>query len=158
MGYNSFAEQAAKSALRKGGAGDLNIYTANLSGGLLGWATFPADYAKRPTNDGVVLLFDSLPGGLAAPYAEGDTAVHEIGHWMGLYHTFQGGCTKQNDLVADTPAEKSADYYCTDGRDSCQAGGPDPVTNYMDYGTDLCMNHFMKDQDTRMDYQFSAYR
>jgi hypothetical protein len=77
---------------------------------------------------------------------------------MGLYHTFQGGCTKQNDLVADTPAERSADYYCTDGRDSCKAGGPDLVTNYMDYGTDVCMDHFTPDQDIRMDYQFSAYR
>jgi hypothetical protein len=158
MGYNSVAEQQAKTALHKGGPGDLNIYTANLGGGLLGWATFPADYATRPSNDGVVLLFDSLPGGLAVPYAKGDTAVHEVGHWMGLYHTFQGGCTKQNDLVADTPAEKSADFYCTDGRDSCRAGGLDPVTNYMDYGTDLCMDHFTPDQDTRMDYQFSAYR
>jgi hypothetical protein len=77
---------------------------------------------------------------------------------MGLYHTFQGGCSKQNDLVSDTPAEKSADFYCTAGRDSCQAGGLDPVTNYMDYGTDPCMTHFTTDQDTRMDYQFSAYR
>lgn len=79
MGYNSVAEQQAKSALRKGGPGDLSIYSANLGGGLRGWAT-------------------------------------------------------------------------------CRAGGPDPVTNYMDYGTDLCMDEFTPDQDTRMDYQFSAYR
>ena len=158
MGYGSVAEQQAKSALHKGGAGDLNIYTANLTGGLLGWATFPADYAKRPSDDGVVLLFDSLPGGHAVDYDLGDTAVHEVGHWMGLYHTFQGGCTKQNDLVADTPPERSADYECTIGRDSCRAGGLDPVTNYMDYGTDVCMVRFTEGQDTRMDYQFSAYR
>jgi hypothetical protein len=77
---------------------------------------------------------------------------------MGLYHTFQGGCTKQNDLVADTPAEKSAAYDCIGGRDTCRAGGLDPVTNYMDYGTDAVMDEFTPDQDTRMDYQFSAYR
>src|SRR5581483_7329128 len=65
MGYNSTAEHEAKSLLRTGSADDLNIYTANLTGGLLGWSTFPADYANHPTDDGVVVLFSSLPGGAA---------------------------------------------------------------------------------------------
>ena len=62
MGYGSSAEGVAKNALRRGTAVDLNLYFANIGGGYLGWATFPADYRRNPKNDGAVILSATLPG------------------------------------------------------------------------------------------------
>jgi hypothetical protein len=161
----------ARRALRVGNAKHLNFYVTNFDGdldGLLGFATFPESYKKYPRLDGAVLWRQSLPGGNAIyqddedgdepdgtfNYAKGDTATHEVGHWMNLYHTFQGSCSKRNDFVADTPRQK-ADvnvFYCRPGYNTCgEAATPkDPVRNFMSYGDDRCLNRFTPGQRDRM--------
>lgn len=72
-----------KNKLRKGGADALNVYTVGfVSGsgvGLLGYASFPWGYSIVPKEDGVVILYSSLPGGTSSPYDGGRTLTHEAG-------------------------------------------------------------------------------
>lgn len=158
MTPGSQAEAEAKTALRRGGAEDLNIYSANIGEGLLGWSTFPLTYRRFPIDDGVVILYSSVPGGSAAPYNLGDTATHEVGHWMGLVHTFNRGCVPPGDHVADTPFERSPAWGCPVGRNTCPQAGLDPIYNFMDYTDDACMREFTPNQYLLMNLMWETFR
>ena len=160
MGISSAAEAQAKAALRRGGAGTLNIYTVE-GAGYLGWATFPNWYAGNPSDDGVIVAHASLPNGAISNFNLGYTATHEVGHWLGLYHTFQYGCTPFNDGVADTAAERSPASGCPVGRDTCVSGkqaGVDPIHNFMDYTYDACYFEFTQGQTDRMQTAWVTFR
>ena len=152
---------AAKRALHRGGPRTLNLYI-NQGGPknnpILGWARFPWQYAATPKLDSVTVNKVSLPGGSARGYNLGDTVIHEVGHWLGLYHTFQGGCSTQNDLVADTPAESQPSFRCAYGRDTCPDDGVDPIFNFMDYSYDYCMKRFTEGQVARVDAAMAEWR
>ena len=149
-------ERALKTATHEGDQHTLNIWSTNTS--YLGYATFPVWYADDPELDGIVIQYGSLPGGPITNFNLGKTATHESGHWLGLYHTFQGGCSRANDQVADTPAERTETSGCPANKDTCQAAGLDPVHNYMDYSYDSCYDQFTPGQTARMQSQYAAYR
>ena len=163
MTPGSGAETQAKNALAYSPGNTLNIYTCKPGQSLLGWSVFPWSSQAGTKQDGVVIHYGSLPNGYLSPYNLGGTATHEIGHYLGLYHTFQGGCdtgtcSTTGDLVCDTPAEATATSGCPSGKDSCPATGLDPIHNYMDYSTDICYTNFTPGQDTRMNAAVNQYR
>ncbi len=151
-------EAAMKAALAVDPATTFNIYTANLPGGLLGYAWFPWSFPEDSHMHGIVNHWNSLPGGGIPNYNEGDTVVHEAGHFFGLWHTFQGGCTPPGDEVEDTPYEATSTEGCPVGKDTCPALGADPIHNFMDYSFDPCMYEFTPGQAVRSEQVTTFYR
>ena len=149
MSMDSAAENYAKRKLHRGGFSTLNVYTTGTdTDDALGWATFPWEH--QGSGDGIVINYGTLPGGGVSKYNLGDTLVHEAGHWVGLFHTFEGGCSG-GDSVNDTAAEAEPAFGCPVGRDTCKSKkGKDPVKNFMDYTDDSCMNTFSAGQRSRM--------
>lgn len=153
-------ERDMKKALHEGDSTTLNVYVADIGGGLLGWAYFPKGVTNngRDFIDGVVILDESMPGGTAGKYSLGDTLTHEVGHWFMLDHTFNKGCSAAGDYVADTPREAQPQFDCPTGADTCTAPGLDPIHNFMDYTQDSCMNMFTPGQAERMSDAWLAFR
>ncbi|KAH8116731.1 metalloprotease [Phellopilus nigrolimitatus] len=167
-GPDTDQQTAMKEQLRQGSAADLNVYSTGFvdieKQGLLGYATFPDSFQENQEDDGVVIAFTTVPGGSQTGFNSGKTLTHEVGHWLGLYHTFQGGCYNSGDagnsgdFVSDTPAEASPASGCPTGRDTCSSSGVDPIHNYMDYSDDACLTEFTQGQYARITNQVGAFR
>ncbi len=159
MRAGSPEEVAVKSTLRRGTPRDLDLYIVDPGNGVLGYATYPTDYRSAPKHDGVVVHPEVLPG-TGGRYGHGDQVVHQVGHWLGLYHTYSPECsTDRGDFVADTTPSAMPAFGCPVGRDTCRSSiGADSIRNYMDSTDDLCMNQFTSGQLARMQTQFDAFR
>ncbi|KAJ5364659.1 Extracellular metalloprotease [Penicillium cataractarum] len=179
-----------KKTLRKGTYRTLNVYfqtdlqasadqtgrvnhrgaahSSDLSTSVLGFCTLPdpsvnassprADYVK----DGCNILASAMSGGSLDQYNRGGTAIHEIGHWNGLLHTFQGeSCSEDNpgDYIADTPLQSTPTGGCPARKDSCpDSPGLDPIHDFMDYSSDVCYESFTAGQNDRMRNMWATMR
>ncbi len=146
----------------------MNVYTMGAPGGssgILGYVPFlPASSPNSVGSNGdrVVVLNTAVGRNApAAPYNQGRTLTHEVGHYLGLNHTFNGGCGGSNcytsgDLICDTNSESQPEYNCPGNSSSC--GSTDPVRNYMNYSPDTCMRLFTEEQSRRMRCTLEFYR
>ena len=155
--FNSDAELEMKTQLRQGGPETLNVYI-NDAIGFCGYAYFPSEYDKFPQWDGVVINDECFADG-PNPIKQGDTMVHEVGHWLGVPHTFEGACIT-GDGIDDTPDHREPTIGCPSvPPDTCKGRpGSDPIANYMNYADDGCRNEFSEGQKQRMVAELTQYR
>ena len=150
----------------------LNIWVVSLSGGYLGYAQFPNytglagldSVSGLPAEDGVLIASKvfGANSGLATKgiYNLGRTVTHEIGHWLGLKHTW-GDEICGTDYCEDTPscASSFSGPGCKDIYSNCltlTGRTRNMIENYLDYSPDACMNIFTRDQKNRMRTVFTT--
>ncbi len=142
----------------------LNMYIVkniNNGSGILGYSSFPGG---PPDEDGIVVRHDFFGKIGTASGSLGRTTTHEIGHWFGLYHTFNGGCgvdvCTDGDYVCDTPPAANPNFGCP-VKNSCSNDSPDvndQVANYLDYSDDYCKSMFTQGQKDRMQATLNTIR
>lgn len=142
----------------------LNIWIANLKDDYLGYGEFPGgvgidgldseDAAER--TDGVFINYTAfgreIGSNTSGPYRLGRTTTHEVGHWLGLYHTW-GDEFCGTDYVDDTPTITGAFRGSTCRTVNSRCNGittRNMIENYMDYSPDECMNIFTMGQSARI--------
>lgn len=144
MGYDYYNFNGIKAQTRQGGYDTLNLYfVTNMNATEWGWGSCTLPSSNITSNsiqsylDGCTLVSYTVPGGANDGITyKGQIAVHEVGHWLSLLHTFDGlSCDGPGDYIADTPQESVSPLnVCPIGRDSCpDESGLDPIHNFMDY-------------------------
>jgi len=152
----------------------LNIWTVSSikdqsgSGGTtLGYAYLPSSVAAGLSNmDGIVMRSDYVGViGTGSVSGAGRTLTHEIGHYLGLLHTFEDGCSgngNSGDRCADTPpvAGTFTNASCPANGNSCNTDNPDKIDqweNYMDYSQGTCQSMFTLNQKSIMHSTLTNY-
>lgn len=168
--YGSLASETALKAISYLPAANyLNIWVVKTisggGGGVAGYGTFPG--MSPPSRDGIVMRYDCFgsnytpyggPYTLLASNDNGKILAHEVGHYLNLYHTFQGGCASPGDQVSDTPPEQVNRTGCPSPAPTSCTAAPDPIENFMDYTNDPCRFAFTAGQTTRMQTAIATYR
>ena len=141
----------------------LNIYTNSASGALGYVPALPSEGIVGHPADRVVLWWATVgrDAPFGPPFDQGRTGTHELGHYLGLFHTFTGGCSNGDcystgDRICDTNREDRPTFGCPTGKSSC--GSRDPIRNYMDYSDDTCLTNFSPEQVNRMRCTLANWR
>lgn len=139
----------------------LNIYVCNLDKGIGGLAHYPVANpdARALTRDGVRVTEGVFAGSKNPAYNQGGTVAHEVGHWLSLIHTFEGGCDDR-DGISDTPAQAAATFGCPKVATSSCPGKPgvDSIFNYMNYADDACKSEWTPGQIQQMRNAWFKFR
>jgi hypothetical protein len=151
-------DKAMKKFLRKGSYTTLNLYfqadllAVNDFYGYSSWPPTARSPAAKFVSDGCNIDIATLPGSINPISNLGMTAVHEVGHWLGLLHVFDGNsCSGMGDWILDTPMQRTPTYGCPSVKKTCDGViGNDSIHNFMDYSDDYCVNEFTSGQIKRM--------
>lgn len=156
--------QEMKANLREGDKNTLNLYITNVID-KISWASFPFYYDNDKydvTQDGIVLSDITVKGFTDSDIYLGRTLAHEVGHWLGLFHTFSSLCGEPGDLISDTN-EHTYRYTWTCNKNDekfgvCNDNEIAPIRNYMNYVLDSCKSNFTPLQIKRMKGMYKKYR
>ena len=125
---------------------------ATLTSGL---GVYPWSFDEDDSRHGLFCSNYTYPGS-DGTFSEGITGVHEVGHYFGLHHTFENGCSNPGDEVDDTPYQNEPNFGCPSSNYSC--GSYDDIGNFMDYMDDDCLDHFTDGQVDRIEWALATYR